>query len=77
MHGHGVAAEAEEDALAEDEQPAAAPGEAHADRHDRVTQVFGEEVEPEVGQGERGDAEEQGGAEEEGAWDAEAVQEGR
>ena len=48
VHGHRVAAEAEEHALAEGQHAAAAPGQADADGDDREAQVLGEQVEPEV-----------------------------
>ncbi len=59
MHGHRVAAEAEEDALTEGQHPAPAPGQADADGDDGQAEILREQVEPEVAQHDRRDGEEQ------------------
>ena len=50
VHGHGVAAEPEEHALAHDEHAAPAPGEADADRGEGPAAVLAEVAEPERGE---------------------------
>ena len=63
MHGHRVAAEPEEHALAEGEHAALAPGQADAERDDREAEVLGQQAEPEVGSSsERGHDQGQHGA---------------
>src|SRR5690606_15888078 len=54
--GHRIAAEAEEDALAEGEHAALPPGQPDAERDDRVAEVLGEQAQPErLQQQRRGD----------------------
>jgi len=53
VHRHRVAADAEEHALAQGEQPAATPRQADADRHDGDAEVLGEQVQPEVAEHQR------------------------
>ena len=54
-HRHAVTAEAEEHALAETEDAAAAPEQDQADGDEAVAQVFADQIQPEDRQGQRED----------------------